>query len=108
MVVNVGPVGEEEVKYRQDSHGKILEVSKQVTQPQGEALGINFCTKENLSQLCQGLERCAANDYFEKGIEYCIRDGMHVWSVPVAANMCVEVDFPEDLIRANTLLKDES
>lgn len=104
MVVNVGPVGEEEVKYRQDAKGKILEVSKHVKDPQGEALGINFCSAADLSQMRKGMERCEDGDYFERGIEYCIAGGMAVWSVPVEHDLCTEVDFPEDLIRANTML----
>lgn len=104
MVVNVGPVGEEEVKYRQDAHGKILEVSKHVSKPQGEALGINYCQAADLPHLCDALKRCDAKDYFERAIETCIEDGMSVWSVPVDANLCTEIDFPQDLQRANEML----
>lgn len=105
MMVNMGPVGEEEVKYRQDSHGIILEVSKQVDHPQGEALGINYITKQDLPLLIQELEHCAPQDYFEKGIEACIEKGMIVRSVPIEHHLCTEVDFPEDLEKANTLIQ---
>lgn len=104
MIVNVAKVGEEEVKYRQDAHGKILEVSKMVKNPKGEALGINYCTANDLGHLCKGLERCIDSDYFEKGIEFCINEGMAVWSVAVDGELCTEVDFPEDLKRANAIL----
>lgn len=104
MVVNVGAVGEEEVKYRCGAEGRILEVSKMVKEPQGEALGINFCTAFDLPLLREGLSRCENHDYFEKGIEFAIEQGMKVWCVPIEHNQCVEVDFPEDLDRANTLL----
>ena len=46
MLVNSGEVGEEEVKYRTDQYGKILEVSKEVQDAQGEALGINFLARK--------------------------------------------------------------
>lgn len=105
MVVNVGAVGEEEVKYHQDANGRILEVSKHVKNPQGEALGINYFSASDLPRLRQSLEKCSDGDYFERGIEYCIEDGMSVWSVPVEHDLCTEVDFPEDLIRANTMLR---
>lgn len=105
MVVNVGKVGEEEVKYRQDQHGKILEVSKTVKNPQGEALGINCVKQTDIGRLRQKLEQCQPNDYFERAIEACIEEGMEVWSVPVESNLCTEVDFPEDLERANAMLK---
>lgn len=104
MVVNVGVVGEEEVKYRTNSQGKILEVSKQVITPQGEALGINYFKQDSLSSLRRNLEKCTNQDYFEKGIEMCIAEGVDVWSVPVNASKCTEVDFPEDLDKANQIL----
>lgn len=104
MVVNVGPVGDEEVKYRSDKQGLIVEVSKQVKNPLGEALGINFFLFEDLPLFKAKLEKCEPQDYFEKGIEMCIEEGVSVWSVPVASHLCTEVDFPEDLDRANKLL----
>jgi choline kinase len=105
MVVNAGPVGDEEVKYRADDHGYIVEVSKRVEDADGEALGINYVSESDLPLLADELEKCAANDYFEKGIEGCIARGMHVRSVVVGRDDCTEVDFPEDLQRANTLLQ---
>ncbi|MEI8365341.1 MAG: phosphocholine cytidylyltransferase family protein [Parachlamydiaceae bacterium] len=104
MVVNEGAVGEEEVKYRKDSQGRILAVSKQVNAPHGEALGINYCTASDLKLLCEGLEQCDGKDYFERGIELCIDQGMVVWSVSIDQGLCTEVDFPADLVRANTML----
>lgn len=104
MVVNRTEVGEEEVKYRTDAQGKILEVSKQVKIPEGEALGINFFKKNDLPMLKKQLEACKPMDYFEKGIEKAIQVGVNVWCVPVEVNDCTEIDFPEDLIRANQLL----
>jgi choline kinase len=104
MVVNTGSVGEEEVKYRQNPQGIILEVSKQVNNAQGEALGINYITKEDLPKLVRELEHCAPQDYFEKGIEACIEHGMIVKSIPVDHHHCTEIDFPEDLEKANAMI----
>lgn len=104
MVVNVGKVGEEEVKYRQDEHGRILEVSKTVSCPHGEALGINYCTPGDLARFRANLSLCSRLDYFERGLELCIQQGTDVWSVPVDAQLCTEIDFPEDLAKANQLL----
>lgn len=102
MVVNSAVVGEEEVKYRADTHGHILEVSKQMSNPQGEALGINFFTKEDLPVLKKNLELCQRSDYFEKAIEMGIQHQHQVvWKIPVEAADCVEIDFPEDLEKAN-------
>ncbi|MCE5318966.1 MAG: phosphocholine cytidylyltransferase family protein [Parachlamydia sp.] len=105
MMVNVGPVAEEEVKYRCNSHGLISEVSKSVADARGEALGINLFKRSDLPALKQGLEQCADNDYFEKGIEWAIAHNTQVWSFPVAQGLCTEVDFPEDLEHANQMLQ---
>lgn len=105
MVVNVGHVGEEEVKYRQNAQGRILEVSKHVKAPQGEALGINYIAQKDLPDLISALEICSPQDYFERAIETCIENGMAVWTVPVDAALCTEIDFPEDLERANDMIQ---
>lgn len=105
MVVNVGRVGEEEVKYVTNGKGVILGVSKLVSEPEGEALGINFVSRKDLSTLYTALESCQNADYFEKALEICIHTGMIVKTVPVEANLCTEVDFPEDLVHANNLIR---
>lgn len=104
MIVNVGQVGEEEVKYRTDGNGRILEVSKQVTEAEGEALGINFISKNDLPLFCEKLTQCSSTDYFEKGIELCIQEQMYFHAIQVDANLCSEIDFPQDLEKANGLL----
>jgi L-glutamine-phosphate cytidylyltransferase len=104
MVVNEAIVGEEEVKYRADGQGRILEVSKQVQQPQGEALGINFFKQEDLPALRKNLENCAPGDYFEKAIECLLHQGKTVWTMPVSILDCVEIDFPADLEKANQMM----
>ena len=105
MLVNQGPVGEEEVKYHCDAAGKMTAVSKSVKNPQGEALGINIFTGESLPALREQLKLCADNDYFEKAIEMAIADGIEVWPLPIDRDACTEIDFPEDLQKANQLLK---
>lgn len=104
MAVTVSPVGEEEVKYKTDSQGRIIKVSKTVQEAQGEAVGINLFKACHLPLLKTHLESCADNDYYEKGIEKCIAEGIEVWSCPIDSSLCCEIDFPSDLIRANTLL----
>lgn len=105
MLVNNAPVGEEEVKYCTDGHQRILEVSKQVQQPEGEALGINLFKKKDLAVLKKELAACKLNDYFEKAVEEAIRKGVEIRAVPFDKDRCVEVDFSEDIARANVLIK---
>lgn len=104
MVVNVGRVGDEEVKYRSDVNGRILEVSKTVKDPQGEALGINYVTAADLEILKRTLKACEDRDYFERGIELAIQEGINVAAIPVDNELCVEIDFSEDLEKANRMI----
>ena len=87
---------DEEVKYRIDATGNIAEISKTVTSPQGEAVGINLIRRADLPTFVDALERCDDMDYFEKGMELCVRGGMAWKPFDVSAHRCIEVDFQED------------
>lgn len=106
MAVNRAAVGAEEIKYALDATGAIKAVSKSVTEPLGEALGVNLFRAEDVAQLRVGLEQCGPDDYFERGIEYAIDAGLRLLPVDVSDLHCVEVDFPEDLARADQGLRD--
>jgi CDP-glycerol glycerophosphotransferase len=104
VAVNTASVAEEEVKYTLDGDGYIKDLSKQVVGGLGEAVGINFVTDGDRAVFIRHLERCADNDYFERGLETAIaEDGMRVKAVDISAFGCVEVDFEPDLARANEL-----
>jgi L-glutamine-phosphate cytidylyltransferase len=106
MAVQRGLVGEEEVKFRSDGEGRILEVSKQVADGEGEAVGVNFCRREDLPLLRAGLEACGDEDYFERGLELALNDGLDLRAVEIPADACIEVDFIEDLAKANDMVED--
>ena len=71
--VNTSRVAEEEVKYTLNN-GFIHELSKQVKNGLGEAVGINFISREDMSVFIEHLEKCDENDYFERGIETAIQE----------------------------------
>ncbi len=100
-----GTCGDEEVKYRTDSQGFITEISKK-TQGVGEAVGLNFIKKEDLPLFLFHLEQCAENDYFEKAMEQSIREGVKFQAIPIEKHQACEIDFPEDLERANKLVQE--
>jgi len=95
--------GAEEVKYRADEQGLLLEISKQVAAPQGEAVGVNKVSRADRSQLVKALTACRDDDYFEKGIEICLHRGMSIPVMDISAFRCIEVDFEEDLREARRL-----
>jgi choline kinase len=104
--VNTSAVGEEEVKYTVDNVGNIKELSKTVTGALGEAVGINYISSLDKAKLLGELRACAESDYFERGIETAIeKHGAKIKPVDISDLFAVEVDFQEDLDRANRGLK---
>jgi choline kinase len=104
VVVNTSKVSDEEVKYTLDSAGFIDQLSKQVQPALGEAVGINYVAAQDKAALIARLAQVDDQDYFERGIELAIaRDGLRFKAVDISDLYAVEVDFPEDLERANEL-----
>ena len=102
--VNNSSVGEEEVKYSVDNQGFIREISKQVKNAPGEAVGINFIASGDLNLFITELERCSANDYFEKGLEEAVKNqSIRLTPLDISMYRCIEVDFIEDLDNANLM-----
>ena len=105
VCVNTASVADEEVKYTLDDTGHVKELSKTVVGGLGEAVGINYVASGDRAVLLHRLEEADDQDYFERGIELAIeKDGMRVEVVDISAFAVVEVDFDEDLSRANEFL----
>ncbi len=102
IAVNTSVVAEEEVKYTVDDAGHVRELSKTVVGGLGESVGINVIADRDKAAFVRGLEQCDDTDYFERGLELAIeRDGVQVTPVDISDLFAVEVDFEEDLTRAN-------
>jgi choline kinase len=100
--VNTATVSDEEVKYTTDAEGFIKELSKTVTGGLGEAVGINYISRSDKATLLRQLRKVADQDYFERAIELAIeQDGLRVEPLDISDFYAVEVDFAEDLERAN-------
>jgi len=100
--VNTAKVSDEEVKYTTDAAGHIRELSKSVLGGLGEAVGINFVSSRDKAALVRQLARVADQDYFERGIELAIeQDQLRFVPVDISDLYAVEIDFAEDLERAN-------
>jgi len=100
--VNTAKVSDEEVKYTTDAEGFIRELSKTVEGGLGEAVGINYVSSAEKATLVRHLQKVGDQDYFERGIELAIQhDKMRVEPVDISDLYAVEVDFAEDLARAN-------
>ncbi len=105
VCVDTNTVADEEVKYTLSSDGFVHELSKTVVGGLGEAVGINFVSGADKATLIEHLERCADDDYFERGMETAIeRNGLRFRPIDISRFSAVEVDFEADLNRANALL----
>ncbi len=101
IAVNTAATAEEEVKYTVAEDGSVRELSKQVRDALGEAVGINLIADRDKPALINRLDECDEQDYFERGIELAIqRDGLRIEPVDISDLFAVEVDFAEDLERA--------
>ena len=65
-------------------------------------MGVNYISRDDKAVLLRQLKRVADQDYFERGIELAIEhDGILIEPVDISDLYAVEVDFAEDLERAN-------
>jgi choline kinase len=102
VTVNTSSVSDEEVKYTTGAEGYIEKLSKVVKGGLGEAVGINYISSTDKAALLRQLQRVGDQDYFERGIELAIeQDRMLVEPIDISDLYAVEVDFAEDLERAN-------
>ena len=102
VAVNQDSVADEEVKYTTDAEGYIRELSKTVKNGLGEAIGINYVSRNDKAVLVRQLGRVNDQDYFERGIELAIeQDKLRFEPVNISDLYAVEIDFAEDLERAN-------
>ncbi|WOQ68599.1 NTP transferase domain-containing protein [Microbacterium limosum] len=102
VTVNTAKVSDEEVKYTVDDRGLISALSKTVRGGIGEAVGINYIAAADKKTLIQQLGRVDDQDYFERGLEFAIiENGLRLQPLDISDLYAVEVDFAEDLERAN-------
>lgn len=100
--VNTAKVSDEEVKYTVTAEGFIKELSKTVRGGQGEAVGINYISSRDKRAFIAQLRRVDDQDYFERGLELAITEnGVLIEPLDISDFYAVEVDFAEDLERAN-------
>ena len=102
VTVNTAKVSDEEVKYTVTAEGFIAELSKTVVGGIGEAVGINYISSRDKQAFIAQLGRMDDQDYFERGLELAIAEnGVLLEPLDISDLYAVEVDFAEDLERAN-------
>jgi choline kinase len=104
VTVDMSSVSDEEIKYTVQAAGYIEHLSKSVPieDAQGEAVGINYISSKDKKRLIKRLKQVDEQEYFERGMELTIsEDGVEYLPVDISNFYAVEVDFPDDLVRAN-------
>ena len=105
VAVNTSKVSDEEVKYTVTAEGYIKELSKTVVGGIGEAVGINYISSRDKRALIAQLGRVDDQDYFERGLELAIAEnGLLLEPLDISDLYAVEIDFAEDLERANQFI----
>jgi len=107
VAVNKAKCGQEEVKYKTNSRGEVIEISKDITDCEGEAVGINKITRKDFLSFLHNLKRCKPMDYFEKAIEMSIKEGVVFRAVDISMYTCLEIDFQEDLDSVWRMLRND-
>ncbi|WP_247826369.1 NTP transferase domain-containing protein [Arthrobacter antioxidans] len=103
--VDMSSVSDEEVKYTVDENGHIEQLSKTVEGALGEAVGINYISSKDKKKLIKRLAQVGDQDYFERAMELTItKDNVQYTPVDISNFYAVEVDFADDLERANEKL----
>ena len=106
-------LGEEEIKVIIDSANKIQHIGKDLNPAKsyGESIGIEKFSPDFFKELGEVLERKIVrennvNEFYEASFQELYDKGNTMYAVDVSEYKSLEIDFPEDLIRAEKEIKD--
>lgn len=106
MLVDTKRCSDEEIKYTLDDNGNIVELSKEVKNGKGEAVGVNLIKKADLPKFVAELEKIGPKDYFEKALENLTKTGkLMLKPIYLGDVYCKEIDFAEDLTEVQKYLQ---
>jgi choline kinase len=106
-------LGEEEIKIIIDSTNKIKHIGKHLNPGEccGESIGIEKFSMSFFKKLGEVLERKIVkennvNEFYEASFQELYDRGNAMYAIDVSEYKSMEIDFPEDLIRAEEEIKD--
>jgi choline kinase len=98
ILVDKAKTSDEEVCYTTNAQGHVVQLAKAITDAEGESLGINKVTREDVRTLVKMLDEVGDKDYFERGIELGIERKLFSFTTVDVQNRFVkEMDFQADL-----------
>jgi choline kinase len=105
-------LGEEEIKVKADTTGKVQEISKVVppSLAAGESIGIEKFGEKSLYKLFDIIDKLIieqkkVNIFYEVAFEQMIKEGDDIYAVDTTDLMCMEIDTADDLSTADKLIK---
>jgi choline kinase len=105
-------LGEEEIKVIIDSTNKIEHIGKHldINASFGESIGIERFSYDFFQKLGDVLNRKIVqennvNEFYEASFQELYDRGNAMYAVDVSEYKCMEIDFPEDLLRASEVVK---
>jgi choline kinase len=104
--IQYGNPDEEAMKFSSDMRGNLIDISKNISNGEGEAVGINFVTSVDRPKLLSALRVVKDDDYFEKALQNlvsskCISLGL----IDLSNSFVREIDFVSDLELVNEHIK---
>jgi choline kinase len=101
-------LSDEEIKVKLNNDGSITEISKKVdlNHAVGESIGIEKFDAEFTNKLFEILDRKILVEnkvkiFYEAAFQDAINDGNKIYAVDIGSLKCIELDFAEDIERAN-------
>jgi choline kinase len=110
LLLETKSCAEEEVKMIIDEDNRILEIGKLLPIPKcaGEFIGIGRFKKDILQVFAKylqyGVDNDQSNNYFEYAVDLMAKDVV-LKAIPTEGVPCIEIDFPEDLARAQEMFE---
>ncbi len=113
LAVTVHNLGEEEIKVIIDNSNKIQHIGKKLNPKDcfGESIGIEKFSNNFFKQLGEVLERKIVtennvNEFYEASFQELIYNRNSIYAIDVSNYKCMEIDFPEDIKKAEILSKE--
>ncbi len=114
LAVKRHKLGEEEMKIVADNNGNIKLIGKNLSPEEcyGESIGIEYFPEKSINILKEIVDdrienRKILNDYYESSFQEMINRNIPFKLVDIGELYAIEIDFIEDLKRAEEILKNE-
>ncbi len=107
LVRRSATLGEEEIKVVLDGGGRVVSIGKEIDprRAAGESIGIEKFSAEASAALFAILDRRREKDeFYEASMQEMIEGGVAMFGVDTEGEPCIEIDTPDDLSVARTLL----